>query len=92
MTLVDRDYTRAKEGIVEGRDEEVWLFNEVEFISDIDCSIVMLYSRVARLKGGDFSYLVASIQFSVFLHQIAVWMCLFLEFIILLELFTKYGL
>ena len=65
MTLVDRDDTRAEEGIVEGRDEEVWLFDEVEFISDIACSIVMLYSKVARLKGGYFNYLVASVQFSV---------------------------
>ena len=65
MTLVDGDDARAEEGIVEGRDEEVWLFDEVEFISDIACSIVMLYSGVARLKGGNFSYLVASVQFSV---------------------------
>ena len=67
MTLVDRDDARAEEGIVEGRDEEVWLFDEVKFVSNIACSIVMLYTRVARLKGGNFSYLVAPVQFTVFL-------------------------
>ena len=66
VTLVDRNDTGAKEGVVKGRDEEVRLFYEVQFVSDVACSRVMLYTRIARLKGGDLCDLVASVQFSIF--------------------------
>ena len=65
VALVDRNDTRAKEGVVKGRDEEVRLFYEVQFVSDVACPHVMLYTRIACLKGGNLSYLVASVQFSI---------------------------